>query len=149
MLSFADSSAPGNDAEDWVETHAGRKSTVDSAANLGVIEDIPDLDGDGVQDTANVANAMGKLSISESKGAVAAGTPHLDDIPDMEEDDLEEGDEATAAPKAVTGAPGAANSRYVICSSICVFICLTMLPPKMSVKSKVLMETYCKCELTT
>jgi ubiquitin-like-conjugating enzyme ATG3 len=112
MLSFGDSSASGADGEDWVETHAGRKPAMDSAANPGVIADIPDLDGDGAQDTDGVANTMGKMSISDSKGAVAAETPDLDDIPDMEED-VEAGDEATAAPKATVPSTGVVDSGYV------------------------------------
>ncbi|KAH7907301.1 putative E2-like enzyme [Hygrophoropsis aurantiaca] len=103
LLSFGDSSATGNEADEWVETHAGRKATLDSAANPGVIDDIPDLDGEGY---GGLSNAMGNVSISSTTGATAGETPDLDDIPDMEEEDLEEGDdEATAAPK--TGVPSA------------------------------------------
>jgi ubiquitin-like-conjugating enzyme ATG3 len=86
LLSFGDSSAAGGEADEWVETHAGRRANGDSAANPGIIHDIPDLDGpheDGI--SAAAAN----LSLNE--------TPDLDDIPDMEED-LEEGDDAAAAP---------------------------------------------------
>lgn len=43
----------------------------------------------------------------------ALDTPDLDDIPDMEEDDLEEGDEATAA-KPNVAASAAAGSRCVV-----------------------------------
>ncbi|KAI6121895.1 autophagocytosis associated protein [Pisolithus sp. B1] len=42
LLSFGDSSS--GLADEWVETHAGRNGTVDSAANPGEIDDIPDLD---------------------------------------------------------------------------------------------------------
>ncbi|KAG6817499.1 hypothetical protein H0H87_008124 [Tephrocybe sp. NHM501043] len=87
LLSFGDSSATG-EADEWVETHAGRAAHVDSAANPGVIDDIPDLDGDDHGFTAGA----GGLSVGEA----AEETPDLDDIPDMEEDDLEEKDEATA-----------------------------------------------------
>ncbi|EGO00309.1 putative E2-like enzyme that plays a role in formation of Atg8p-phosphatidylethanolamine conjugates [Serpula lacrymans var. lacrymans S7.3] len=98
LLSFGDTSATGNEADEWVETHAGRKPTLDSAANPGEIDDIPDLDGDHESD---VASAIGNLSISASTtGATVGDTPDLDDIPDMEEEDLEEEDEAIAAPKA-------------------------------------------------
>ena len=51
------------------------------------------------------------------EGVGMTATPNLDDIPDMEEDDLEEGDdEATAAaPKvSVIHAAGVVNARYVI-----------------------------------
>jgi ubiquitin-like-conjugating enzyme ATG3 len=144
MLSFADSSTPGNDGEDWVETHAGRKSTLDSAANPGVIDDIPDLDGDGPQDVGNVVNAMGTLSVSESKGAAAAETPNLDDIPDMEEEDLEAGDEATAAPKAAAPASGVIDPRYAFTMLVSYLI-----TNPLSAKFKWPTEIYCKCERTT
>ena len=87
LLSFGDSSIAGNDADEWVETHASRRANPDSAANPGVIDDIPDLDGPHGDD--GISAAAAHLSLSE--------TPDLDDIPDMEED-LEEGDDAAAAP---------------------------------------------------
>ncbi|KAJ7077278.1 autophagocytosis associated protein [Mycena belliarum] len=93
LLSFGDSTG----ADEWVETHAGRKSNMD-AANPGQIDDIPDLDGPA--DDA-LAQGVGALALGAD---AAAETPDLDDIPDMEEDGLEEGeDEATAAPKATPG----------------------------------------------
>src|SRR6202020_1218453 len=64
LLSFGDSSATGNEADEWVETHAGRKPTLDSAANPGDIEDIPDLDA---HENDTVASDMGKLSLSGGK----------------------------------------------------------------------------------
>lgn len=94
LLSFADSSNPGTEADEWVETHTGRKANVDSAANPGVIDDIPDLDGEHDDVTSGINN----LSLGSTK-AGAEETPDLDDIPDMEEDDLEEKDEATATTK--------------------------------------------------
>lgn len=98
LLSFDDSSTGLTD--EWVETHAGRKGTVDSAANPGEIDDIPDLDGDHDQ----ITTAMGNVSLTSSAGATMGETPDLDDIPDMEEEDLEAGDdEATAAPPPKTG----------------------------------------------
>ena len=117
MLSFGDSSAPGNEADEWVETHAGRKVNLDLAANAGHIDDIPDLDGDDPHDANAAANDMAKLSISGPKGAVAPETPNLDDIPDMEEEGLEAGDEATAAPNVAAQASGAENSEYLAFSS--------------------------------
>jgi ubiquitin-like-conjugating enzyme ATG3 len=84
LLSFGDSSATG---DEWVETHAGRRANLDSAANPGVIDDIPDLDGP--HDDDGISAAAANLSLTE--------TPDLDDIPDMEED-LEDGDDAAAAP---------------------------------------------------
>ncbi|KIK78434.1 hypothetical protein PAXRUDRAFT_326481 [Paxillus rubicundulus Ve08.2h10] len=92
LLSFGDSSGA---ADEWVETHAGRKPTLDSANTPGEIDDMPDLDGEH-----ELASAMGNVSITSTAGATISETPDLDDIPDMEEEDLEDGeDEATAAPK--------------------------------------------------
>jgi len=88
LLSFGDSSATGNEADEWVETHAGRRANIDSAANPRVIDDIPDLDGP--HDDDGISAATANLSLAEK-------TPNLDDIPDMEED-LEDGDDAAAAP---------------------------------------------------
>jgi ubiquitin-like-conjugating enzyme ATG3 len=91
LLSFGDSTN-STGADEWVETHAGRKATIDST-NPGSIDDIPDLDG-APEDS--VTHAVGALSLDGT-----AETPDLDDIPDMEEEGLEEEeDEATAAPKA-------------------------------------------------
>jgi len=94
LLSFADSSATGGEADEWVETHAGRKSNTDSAANPGDIIDIPDLDGE----PDSVTTGMSGLSLGASE-PVAEETPDIDDIPDMEEAGLEENDEATASTK--------------------------------------------------
>jgi hypothetical protein len=87
LLTFGDSAAAGNEADEWVETHAGRRANADSAANPGFISDIPDLDGPHEDD--GISSAAANLSLSE--------TPDLDDIPDMEEE-LEDGDDAAAAP---------------------------------------------------
>ena len=124
LLSFADSSAPSADGDEWVETHAGRQAhKTDSATNAGEIADIPDLDGDGPhEDEERLAQGLGRVSLGGGGGGGGEGvgtteTPDLDDIPDMEEDDLEEGDdEATAAaPKAsvVPSAAGVVDARYV------------------------------------
>jgi ubiquitin-like-conjugating enzyme ATG3 len=99
MLSFDDSTAP---ADEWVETHAGRRANLDIGGNVGIIDDIPDLDGDSPNETETVTNAMSKASISAQKGSVINETPDLDEIPDMEEEGLEEGDEAAVAPVATT-----------------------------------------------
>lgn len=90
LLSFGDGSATGNDADEWVETHAGRRAHLDSAANPGVIDDIPDLDG--LHEDDGISAAAAHLSLAEK-------TPDLADIPDMDmEEDLEDGDDAAAAP---------------------------------------------------
>ncbi|EMD37691.1 E2-like enzyme [Gelatoporia subvermispora B] len=96
LLSFGDLSSTGNEADEWVETHTGRANTHDSAANPGEIDEIPDAD-DGAGD-GGVSGAMGGLSLGD-QGASAGEIPDMDDIPDMEEEDLEAAeDEATAAP---------------------------------------------------
>ncbi|KAK7692386.1 hypothetical protein QCA50_004011 [Cerrena zonata] len=99
LLSFGDLSSTGNEADEWVETHAGRSTTHHEPLNVGTIDDIPDVD-------EGVSNAMGGMSLggSGAGGKGAEEIPDMDDIPDMEEEDLEDGeDEATAAPK--TSAP--------------------------------------------
>jgi ubiquitin-like-conjugating enzyme ATG3 len=99
LLSFADG-APGcthgANSDEWVETHAGRKSAMNSLQNPGEISRIPDLDNvDGVVNGISGLNLCGNHS---SKDREAVETPDLDDIPDMEEI-MEDEDEATAAPK--------------------------------------------------
>ncbi|KIJ91018.1 hypothetical protein K443DRAFT_135572 [Laccaria amethystina LaAM-08-1] len=117
LLSFADSSAPSADGDEWVETHAGRQAhRTDSATNAGEIADIPDLDGDGPHDyEERIAKGLGGVSLGGGGEGAATETPDLDDIPDMEEEDLEEGDdEATAAPKvSVKPAAGVVDASTV------------------------------------
>jgi ubiquitin-like-conjugating enzyme ATG3 len=108
LLNFGDSWGTGGEADEWVETHAGRKLNVDSASNPGIIDDIPDLDGLQEADEG-VTHQMGNMSLSGSKDA-AGEIPDMDEIPDMEEDGLEEADDATVAPKATTG--GVIDVRY-------------------------------------
>lgn len=106
LVSFADSSAPSAEGDEWVETHAGRQAPVQSAADHSAIEEIPDIDGTG----DDITSGVGALSLG-GKGEKASEVIDLDDIPDMEEEDLEDGDEATAAPKAV--APKTPTSNIV------------------------------------
>jgi ubiquitin-like-conjugating enzyme ATG3 len=114
LLSFGDSSATGDEADEWVETHAGRNPTMDSAVNAGDIDDIPDLDGPG--EAEGVTSAMSGLNLGTTSGAAAVGEiPDMDEIPDMEEDDLEAGDdEATAAPKVAAQTSGVIDAAYVV-----------------------------------
>jgi ubiquitin-like-conjugating enzyme ATG3 len=114
LLNFGDSSATGDEADEWVETHAGRKTTMDSAVNAVEIADIPDIDGPGEEE--GVTRAMGGLNLGTTPGAGAVGEiPDMDEIPDMEEDDLEAGDdEATAAPKVPAPTPGVIDATYVV-----------------------------------
>ncbi|KAL0956765.1 hypothetical protein HGRIS_002885 [Hohenbuehelia grisea] len=118
LLSFGDSSSPGDEGEDWVETHAGRPPA-QNANNPGEIEDIPDLDGDHDDSgVGGLSTGVGGLSIgggtTGSGAAAAAETPDLDDIPDMEEEDLEEADdEATAAPKTAAAPSGVIDASEV------------------------------------
>ena len=123
LLSFTDASAPSADDDEWVETHAGRQAhKADSATNAGEIADIPDLDGDGPhEDEERIAQGLGRVSLGGGggggEGVGTTETPDLDDIPDMEEDDLEDGDdEATAAAPKVSVIPAArvVDDRYVI-----------------------------------
>ena len=89
----------GKGEDEWVETHAGRKSK--SGGDHGEIQEIPDIDGQGDDD--DVAGRMGGLTLGGS--GKEPEIIDLDEIPDMEEDDLEDGDEATAAPKPAASAP--------------------------------------------
>ncbi|KAF8800163.1 putative E2-like enzyme [Phlegmacium glaucopus] len=107
LISFADSSAPSAEGDEWVETHAGRQAPVQSATDHSAIEEIPDIDGD-------ITPGVGSLSLG-GKGEKEPEVIDLDDIPDMEEEDLEDGDEATAVPKAV--APRATTSNLVDASA--------------------------------
>ena len=94
LLSFADSGTPSAEGDEWVETHAGRKAYSKAGADHAEIGVIPDIDGPG--DGDDVAGRMGTLALDKEPEII-----DFDDIPDMEEDDLEDGDEATAAPKTV------------------------------------------------
>lgn len=117
MLSFADSDTPGGDGDEWVETHAGRKSK--SGGDHADIQEIPDIDGQGDDD--DVAGRMGGLSLGQDKEPEIID---IDDIPDMEEDDLEDGDEATAAPKHaasknIVSEPRSASLLIAFCAIDC------------------------------
>jgi len=109
LLNFGDSWGSGGEADEWVETHAGRKLNTDSAANPGTIEDIPDFDGPQEEDE-KISHQIGNMSLSGAKDTVGE-IPDMDEIPDMEEDGLEEADDATVAPKATTG--GAIDASQV------------------------------------
>ena len=109
LVSFADSSAPSAEGDEWVETHAGRQATLQSASNQSAIDEIPDIEtGD------DITSGVGSLSLG-GKGEKEPEVIDLDDIPDMEED-LEDEDEATAAPKAV--APKTTTSNIVDARSV-------------------------------
>ncbi|KAJ3481817.1 hypothetical protein NLI96_g7403 [Meripilus lineatus] len=101
LLSFGDLSSTGNEADEWVETHAGRSTGLENGGAVGEIDEIPDVDDHGI------SGAMGGLSVS---GNDEAEIPDMDEIPDMEED-LEGDDEATAAPKPPAVPPKSANSK--------------------------------------
>lgn len=64
------------------------------SANPGEIDDIPDLDGDGPDhDDSNISKDMSHLKLGSSSGAPVAAVPDMDDIPDMEEEGLEEAED--------------------------------------------------------
>jgi len=104
LLSFSDASgaSTSGDGDEWVETHAGRRSALVSLQNQGEIRDIPDLDG-----TGDIAHVIGGIHLTDGSGTgkekEVSEIPDLDDIPDMEED-LEDEDEATAAKRKPTPA---------------------------------------------
>jgi ubiquitin-like-conjugating enzyme ATG3 len=112
LFPFADG-APGSthgaDSEEWVETHAGRKSAMNSLQNAGEISDIPDLDNvDGVANGVSALNLGGDHS---AKNREVVEIPDLDNLPDME-DIMEDEDEATAAPKS-KHLPKVSSSRII------------------------------------
>ena len=122
LLSFADASAPSTDSDESVKTHVGCQAhKTDSATNTDKIVDISKLDGDGLHDNEErIVKGLGGMLLGGGGGGEGVGmmeTSDLDDIPDIEEDDLEQGDdEATAAmPKvSVIPAAGVLDTRYVI-----------------------------------
>lgn len=104
LISFGELSSTGKEEDEWVETHAGRPVGSDSAAELGVIDDIPDVDD-------QLSHAMADTSLS-AKGGEPADIPDIDEIPDMEEEGLEdEDDAAVAAPKVTSPVVGVIDGR--------------------------------------
>ncbi|KAJ3554572.1 hypothetical protein NM688_g3035 [Phlebia brevispora] len=111
LLSFGDLSATGKAEDEWVETHTGRGAGNNAAAAPGDIDEIPDVDDHTDED---VAQGMGGLSLSSGKSSGPANIPDMDDIPDMEEEDLEGDDEAAvAAPKTTAPALGVIDPSQV------------------------------------
>lgn len=93
LLSFGELSATGNEEDEWVETHTGRPSSHEAAGNAGDLQEIPDVD-------EQLSSAMGGASLSSNTAEDHEAIPDIDDIPDMEEEDLEgEDDAAVVAPK--------------------------------------------------
>lgn len=105
LLSFADPGSAANDGDDWVETHAGRNISQETG-NPTEIHDIPD-------DEAGHEVTAGLNDLSLTNKPSDADIPDMDEIPDMEEEDLEEGDEATAAPSKPKATGGVIDARYV------------------------------------
>jgi len=110
MVSFGMDEGSDSKEDEWVETHAGRAAR--DTAHPGDISDIPDADdhdSDHGHHQPSVSKVMANLSLG-GPPPVAAAIPDLDDIPDMEEDDLEGGvDDAAAAP--TTAGPSAATNE--------------------------------------
>lgn len=144
LLSFGDGSNGAPDGDEWVETHAGRKAS-SNVADHGEIAEIPDMDGHG-QDDHDLVDAVRGLSIGgEGKEPEVID---IDEIPDMEEDDLETGDEATAAPKAPVAAPSTgapANRRVEAVIASCAAIAYHICPLAKLNRPE---QTFCKYELT-
>jgi len=91
--------APADDDE-WVETHANRRGErVDDHAALGEIPDVDDED-----DVRALSGGVAGVRLDAD-----VSPPDIDDIPDMEEDDLEEADEATAPAKPAPAAAAAST----------------------------------------
>lgn len=100
LLSFGGDG--GDKGDEWVQTHAGRRASLSSflitkADNLITeaveinpqkIDDIPD--DEALSKEVNALNLGGRPSTE-------AGIPDMDDIPDMEEEDLEGSSAAVVA----------------------------------------------------
>jgi ubiquitin-like-conjugating enzyme ATG3 len=100
LLSFGGDS--GDKGDEWVQTHAGRRTSlspvrISKADNLAIataevnpqtIDDIPD--DEALSKEANALN-LGDRPSTE------ADIPDMDDIPDMEEEDLEGSSAAVVA----------------------------------------------------
>ena len=121
LLAIGDLSSTGGEADKWVQTHADRSLAHDSAANAGVIDDIPYLNGAGNVD--RVTAGVGNVSLSRPPIGEPAETVDLDDIPWMEEDFEEDDDEATAVPP-----KSAIDLSYVVMSSFIFRIAAHALP---------------------
>ncbi|KAF9526931.1 autophagocytosis associated protein [Crepidotus variabilis] len=112
LLSFTENpGAAAGDNDEWVETHAGRKASK-SAGDASAIDEIPDIDGagdeDGLIDGIRGMSVGGGVTNGEG-GSKEPDIIDIDEIPDMEEDDLEEADDAAAAPKTKPVAPPAVS----------------------------------------
>jgi ubiquitin-like-conjugating enzyme ATG3 len=106
LVTFGELSSTGKEEDEWVETHAGRPVAHESA-EAGEIDEIPDVDD-------HLSHAMANTSISSTKGGEPEEIPDIDEIPDMEEEGLEdEDDAAVAAPKTTSPAPGVIDGRYI------------------------------------
>ena len=92
----------------WTKcAHLGPSSTRDTdvqnyteaseAANLGIIDDIPDLDGPG-EGSSGINQGISNLHLGDQPSSGSEIPPDLDDIPDMEEEGLEEEEDAGQAP---------------------------------------------------
>lgn len=110
LVSFGELSSTGKEEDEWVETHSGRPITNEFAADGGDIDEIPDVDD-------HLSHAMANTSLS-AHGGEATDIPDIDEIPDMEEEGIEdEDDAATAAPKLASPTAGVIDGRYG-CSSL-------------------------------
>ena len=111
LLSFGDLSSTGKAEDEWVETHTGRNAGNGVGAIVGEIDEIPDVDDHTDED---VARGLGGLSLDSGKSSGPTEIPDMDDIPDMEEEDLEGEDEAAVvAPKSAEPASGVIDARFV------------------------------------
>jgi len=114
LLTFNDGTS--TDGDEWVETHAGRKASPKTGGDHSEIAEIPDMDGHSDHGHDGLVDGIKGLSIDGQTQGREPEVIDIDEIPDMEEDDLEAGDEATAAPKApatVVSPSTPAAPRYV------------------------------------
>lgn len=114
LLSFNDGTS--TDGDEWVETHAGRKASSKIGGDHSEIAEIPDMDGHGDNDHDDLVGGVKGMSISGLAEGKEPKIIDIDEIPDMEEDDLEAGDEATAPLKTLAAfvSTSTPESRFVL-----------------------------------
>ncbi len=120
LLTFNDGTPA--DGDEWVETHAGRKASPKTGGDHSEIAEIPDMDGHSDNDHDGLVDGIKGISIDGQTQGREPEVIDIDEIPDMEEDDLEAGDEATAAPKAPATVVSTSTPAAPRC--VCVFLFL-------------------------
>ena len=123
-----------------METHTGRASGHDSSSEPREIDEIPDAD-----EHDDISHTMGNMSLSSGNASAPADIPDIDDIPDMEEEDLEgEDDAAVVAPKKAV----ATTNSVIDAGCVSLFRIHWMYADHLKVNWSPQRATYFKCEHT-